>query len=38
LDPGFDVDDAENLMNTLAAKGDLELAELALTLQAFASE
>ncbi|ODQ95512.1 death-on-curing protein [Mycolicibacterium holsaticum] len=38
LDPGFDVDDAEDFMNTVAAKGDLELAELALTLQAFASE
>ncbi|MGV0715886.1 type II toxin-antitoxin system death-on-curing family toxin [Mycolicibacterium sp. XJ662] len=38
LDPGFDVDDAENFMNTVAAKGDLELAELALALHAFASE
>ena len=37
LDPGFDVDDAENFMNAVAAEGDLELAELAEKLQAFAS-
>lgn len=37
LDSGFDVDDAENFMNAVATGGDLELAELAEKLQAFAS-
>ena len=37
LDSGFDVDDAENFMNAVATEGDLELAELAEKLQAFAS-
>lgn len=37
LDPGFDVDDAENFMNAVATQGDLELAGLAEKLQAFAS-
>ncbi|MCV7281711.1 Fic family protein [Mycolicibacterium flavescens] len=37
LNPGFDVDDAENFMNAVAVEGDLELTELAEKLQAFAS-
>lgn len=37
LDPGFDVDDAENFMNAVATQGDLELAELSEKMQAFAS-
>ena len=36
VDPDFDVDDAENFMNAVATKGDLELAHLAEKLQAFA--
>lgn len=35
LDPDFDVDDAENFMNTVAAQGDLELSELAEKLRTF---
>ncbi|VEG45337.1 death-on-curing family protein [Mycolicibacterium flavescens] len=38
LDPGFNVDDAENFMNAVAAEGDLQLSELAQKLQAFASD
>ena len=36
LDPDFDVDDAEDFMNTVAVQSDLELAELAEKLQVFA--
>jgi death-on-curing protein len=35
LDPDFDVDDAEDFMNTVAAQGDLELSELAEKLRTF---
>ncbi|OBK80544.1 type II toxin-antitoxin system death-on-curing family toxin [Mycobacterium sp. 1164985.4] len=38
LDSGFDVDDAEDFMNTVATQGHLELADLADKLQGFASE
>ncbi|MGV0788380.1 type II toxin-antitoxin system death-on-curing family toxin [Mycolicibacterium sp. XJ2] len=38
LDPDFDVDDAEDFMNAVATRGDLELAELAQKLRAFASD
>jgi len=37
LDPDFDVDDAENFMNTVATQGDLDLGELAGKLRAFSS-
>ncbi len=37
LDPGFDVDDAENFMNAVATQGDRELVELAEMLQELAS-
>jgi death on curing protein len=37
LNPEFDVDDAEIFMNAVATKADLQLAELAEKLQAFAS-
>lgn len=37
LDPDFDVDDAENFMNTVATQGDLELGELVEKLRAFSS-
>ncbi|MEO3761048.1 type II toxin-antitoxin system death-on-curing family toxin [Mycobacterium sp. B14F4] len=37
LAPDFDVDDAENYMNAVATNADLQLAELAEKLQAFAS-
>lgn len=38
LDPDFDVDDAENFMNSVATEGDLQLSELASKLRAFSSE
>lgn len=38
LNPGFNVDDAETFMNTVASQGDLELRELAQKLQAFGSD
>jgi death-on-curing protein len=37
LQPDFDVDDAENFMNSVATNADLQLEELAEKLQAFAS-
>ncbi|QFS89957.1 Toxin Doc [Mycobacterium sp. THAF192] len=38
LSPDFDVDRAEDFMNSVATQGDLELVELARTLQEFAAD